>query len=107
MFKVQININILGQGAFGNMCRGGHMFSPNKTYRRFHRKINTTEKRHAVAAAIAATGCPALVMARGHRVNDIPEMPLVISNDIQNISKTSTAMEFFKNFGKLYNLIYE
>lgn len=88
-----------GQGAFGNMCRGGHMFSPNKTYRRFHRKINTTEKRHAVAAAIAATGCPSLVMARGHRVNNVPELPLVISNEIQNINKTSAAVEFFKNFG--------
>ncbi|TRY51384.1 60S ribosomal protein L4/L1e [Cryptosporidium tyzzeri] len=88
-----------GQGAFGNMCRGGHMFSPNKTYRRFHRKINTTEKRHAVAAAIAATGCPSLVMARGHRINNVPELPLVISNEIQNINKTSTAVEFFKNFG--------
>ncbi|OII73216.1 60s ribosomal protein [Cryptosporidium ubiquitum] len=87
------------QGAFGNMCRGGHMFSPNKTYRRFHRKINTTEKRHAVAAAIAATGCPSLVMARGHRINNVPELPLVISNEIQNINKTSAAVEFFKNFG--------
>lgn len=88
-----------GQGAFGNMCRGGHMFSPNKTYRRFHRKINTTEKRHAVASALAATGCPSLVMARGHRINDVPELPLVISNEIQNINKTSAAVEFFKNFG--------
>lgn len=76
------------------------MFSPNKTYRRFHRKINTTEKRHAVAAAIAATGCPSLVMARGHRINNVPELPLVISNEIQNINKTSVAMEFFKDFGK-------
>lgn len=91
--------NRSGQAAFGNMCRGGHMFSPNKTYRRFHRKINTTEKRHAVASAIAATGCPALVMARGHRINNVPELPLVVSNDIQNIKKTSTAVEFFKNFG--------
>ncbi|KAH7649438.1 60S ribosomal [Cryptosporidium bovis] len=89
-----------GQGAFGNMCRGGHMFSPNKTYRRFHRKINTTEKRHAVASAIAATGCPALVMARGHRIDNIPELPLVVSSDIQNIKKTSAAIEFFKSFGK-------
>ncbi|KAF7456693.1 ribosomal protein RPL4 [Cryptosporidium felis] len=88
-----------GQGAFGNMCRGGHMFSPNKTHRRFHRKINTNEKRHAVASALAATGCPSLVMARGHRINDIPELPLVISDEIQNISKTSAAVEFFKNFG--------
>merc|ERR1711992_234288 len=28
-----------GQGAFGNMCRGGHMFAPTKTWRRWHRKV--------------------------------------------------------------------
>ncbi|WP_411016750.1 50S ribosomal protein L4, partial [Salmonella sp. s51944] len=25
-----------GQGAFGNMCRGGRMFAPTKTWRRWH-----------------------------------------------------------------------
>jgi len=29
-----------GQGAFGNMCRKGHMFAPLKVWRRWHRKIN-------------------------------------------------------------------
>ena len=40
-----------GQGAYGNMCRGGHMFSPTKTWRRWHRKVNVKEKRLAVASA--------------------------------------------------------
>merc|ERR1712066_83927 len=30
------------QGAFGNMCRGGRMFAPTKTWRRWHRKINVS-----------------------------------------------------------------
>ncbi|KAI2574782.1 RPL4 isoform 6, partial [Pan troglodytes] len=29
-----------GQGAFGNMCRGGRMFAPTKTWRRWHRRKN-------------------------------------------------------------------
>ena len=29
-----------GQGAFGNMCRGGRMFNPNVIWRRWHRKVN-------------------------------------------------------------------
>jgi hypothetical protein len=36
-----------GQGAFGNMCRGGHMFAPTKTWRRWHRKVNINQKRYA------------------------------------------------------------
>merc|ERR1711884_758981 len=60
-----------GQGAFGNMCRGGHMFAPTKVYRRWHRKVNVAQKRYAMVSAIAATGVPALVMAKGHRVEEI------------------------------------
>ena len=68
-----------GQGAFGNMCRGGRMFAPTKTWRKWHRKVNVTQKRHAAATAIAASALPALVMARGHRVDEVAELPLVVS----------------------------
>eukprot|EP00922_Rhytidocystis_sp_ex-Travisia-forbesii_P057414 GHVS01085036.1.p1 GENE.GHVS01085036.1~~GHVS01085036.1.p1 ORF type:complete len:417 (+),score=65.07 GHVS01085036.1:186-1436(+) len=88
-----------GQAAFGNMCRGGGMFAPNKTWRRWHRKINTTEKRHAVVSAIAATGIPALVMARGHRVDQVPELPLVVSDEMQSISRTKKAQQVLKVLG--------
>jgi large subunit ribosomal protein L4e len=60
-----------GQGAFGNMCRGGHMFNPNKVWRRWHRKINLNQKRYAVASALAASALPSLVMARGHRIEQV------------------------------------
>lgn len=58
-----------GQGAFGNMCRGGRMFAPTRVWRRWHRKVNTTQKRYATVSAIAATGVPALVMAKGTKIN--------------------------------------
>lgn len=54
-----------GQGAFGNMCRGGRMFAPTRTWRRWHRKINVNQKRYAICSAIAATGIPAVVMSKG------------------------------------------
>ena len=60
-----------GQGAFGNMCRGGRMFAPTKVWRKWHRKINITQKRHAVASALAASALPSLVMARGHRIGQV------------------------------------
>ena len=68
-----------GQGAFGNMCRGGRMFAPTKTWRKWHRKVNVTQKRHAIAAGLAASAVPALVMARGHKVDGLAEVPLVVS----------------------------
>lgn len=54
-----------GQGAFGNMCRGGRMFAPTKPWRRWHRRININQKRYALVSAIAASGVPALVMSKG------------------------------------------
>ena len=37
------------------MVRGGHMFAPNKTWRRWHRKINLKQKRFAVVGARSAS----------------------------------------------------
>jgi len=86
-----------GQGAFGNMCRKGRMFAPTKTWRRWHRKINVNEKRYAMVSSIAASGVPALVMARGHRVDEVPEVPLVVDNKvIDNIDKSSKAVALLK-----------
>jgi len=88
-----------GQAAFGNMCRGGGMFNPTKTWRKWHRKTNVTQKRHALAAAIAATSVPALVMARGHKVDEVPELPLVVSDSANKIGKTKDAMKLLAALG--------
>nr|CAG4638528.1 EOG090X0822 [Cyclestheria hislopi] len=85
-----------GQGAYGNMCRGGRMFAPTKTWRRWHRKINIKQKRYALCSAIAASGNPALVMSRGHMINDIPEMPLVLSDKVQELTKTKQAVALLR-----------
>merc|ERR1712183_622544 len=66
-----------GQGAFGNMCRGGRMYNPTETWRRWHRRVNKNKRRYAVVSAIAASALPALVMAKGHVVDKVPEFPLV------------------------------
>jgi large subunit ribosomal protein L4e len=87
-----------GQAAFGNMCRSGRMFAPTKTWRKWHRKINQTQRRFAVASALAATAVPALVMARGHAINNIPECPLVVGN-IENVSKTASAKACLEKIG--------
>lgn len=41
------------------------MFAPTKTWRRWHRRINTTQKRYAICSAVAASAIPALVMSKG------------------------------------------
>jgi len=81
-----------GQGAFGNMCRGGRMFAPTKTWRRWHRPINQNQRRYAVCSALAASALPPLVMARGHKIEGIPEVPVVCTNAIESLTKTKAAV---------------
>jgi len=88
-----------GQGAFGNMCRGGRMFAPTKTWRKWTRKINTSQKRFAVASALAASAIPSLVMARGHQIDNVPEVPLILDNAVESAKKTSQAKEILSAVG--------
>merc|ERR1711906_41763 len=88
-----------GQGAFGNMCRGGRMFNPTKTWRKWHRKINTNQKRYAVCSALAASALPSLVMARGHKIDQVPECPLVVDSAGEAVDKTLKAMKVLAALG--------
>lgn len=88
-----------GQGANGNMCRAGRMAFPLRTWRRWHRKVNLKQRRHALAAAIAASSQTALVQARGHKVMGVPQLPLIFNDAINNIARTKEAIEIFKKYG--------
>ena len=88
-----------GQGAFGNMCRGGRMFAPTKIWRRWHRKININQKRYAVVSALAASAVPSLVLARGHLIQNVPEVPLVLDDSVESVEKTSAAVSVLRKIG--------
>jgi large subunit ribosomal protein L4e len=75
------------------------MFAPTKTWRKWHRKVNVTQKRFAVASAVAASAVPALVMARGHRIEQLAEVPLVVSSGTESLTKTSAAVTLLKKMG--------
>ncbi|EIW84415.1 hypothetical protein CONPUDRAFT_80763 [Coniophora puteana RWD-64-598 SS2] len=85
-----------GQAAFGNMCRGGRMFAPTKTWRKWHVKVNQNQRRFATVSALAASALPSLVLARGHRIEEIEEVPLVISSEAESLKKTKEAVTLLK-----------
>merc|ERR1711872_849884 len=57
---------------------------------------NINQKRYALCSALAATAIPALVMSKGHRIEQIPEVPLVMSDKIESVKKTKEAMQLLK-----------
>jgi large subunit ribosomal protein L4e len=75
------------------------MFGPTKIWRRWHRKVSVNQRRYAVASALAATAVPPLVMARGHKVDEVPELPLVVDDSLNELSKTKEAKAFLERFG--------
>lgn len=87
-----------GQATFGNMCRKARMFAPLKVWRKWHAKCNITQRRHAVASALAASACTPLVMARGHKVENVSEFPLVVDG-LQSATKTKDLLESLSKFG--------
>ncbi|RZC78816.1 hypothetical protein C5167_003021 [Papaver somniferum] len=88
-----------GQGAFGNMCRGGRMFAPTRIWRRWHRKINVNQKRYAIVSALSASAVPSIVLARGHTIEGVPELPLVVNDSIEGVEKTNAAIKVLKQLG--------
>ena len=88
-----------GQAAFGNMVRKGRMAFPVVTHRRWHRKINLRMRRHALASAVAATAIHPLIAARGHKIDKIPQLPLVLDSEVNKIQKTKEIIKVLKRFG--------
>jgi large subunit ribosomal protein L4e len=82
------------------------MFAPTKTWRRWHRKIAVNQKRYAVASCLAASAIPALVMARGHRIAKVAEVPLVVdSKAFETIDKTKKAVALLRSVGALTDVL--
>jgi len=77
------------------------MFGPTKIWRRWHRKISVNQRRYAVSSALAASALPSLVMARGHRIDNVPEFPLVVSDSLNRITRTKDAKTALTKVGAM------
>ena len=72
------------------------MFAPTKVFRKWHVKTNQNQKRYATCSALAASALPSLVLARGHKIDQVEEVPLVIDNAIESLTKTKSAVALLK-----------
>jgi len=73
------------------------MFAPTKTWRRWHVKVNQNQRRFAVVSALAASALPSLVLARGHRIEELEEVPLVVTSSAESFKKTKEAVALLKS----------
>lgn len=76
-----------GQAGGVGSVRGGRQAHPPKAEKVISKKINKKENKLALCSAIAATTSKELVAARGHKIDKIESFPIVVSDNIESISK--------------------
>jgi len=77
----------------------GRRAHPPKVEKIWYQKINKKEKKLALKSAIAATAIKEIVESRGHRINGIKQLPLVVSDAIQEIKKSKDVRTTLENLG--------
>jgi large subunit ribosomal protein L4e len=78
---------------------GGRRAHPPVAEKKIEKKIPKKEKRLALFSAIAATGLKEIVAQRGHVIDSVPDLPLVVTDDIQSLKRTQEVKEAFMKLG--------
>jgi large subunit ribosomal protein L4e len=84
------------QAAFAPGTVKGRLLFPPTPNKRVAKKMNKKEYRNAFLSALAATSSKELVKARGHRVAEDQEFPLIVSDDLERMTKSSEAQGLLK-----------
>ena len=78
---------------------GGRRAHPPKTEKDQSLDINDKERKKAVRSAIAATADADLVRERGHQFDEDLDLPLVVSDEFEELNKTKEAAETLEALG--------
>lgn len=79
------------RAAFGVGIVGGHRAHPPHSEKKIKKKIPRKEMNLALRSAVAATGSKKIVADRGHIVEDVPDFPLVVVDDVEALKSTKEA----------------
>ncbi|MEM2909715.1 MAG: 50S ribosomal protein L4 [Nitrososphaerota archaeon] len=86
-------------GGFVPSAVGGRPTHPPKPEKKIHKKLNRKEKLASLLSAIAFTAIPETVRSRGHKLPDGLRLPIVVTDDIESISKTKELRGFLERLG--------
>ena len=88
-----------GRAAFAPGTVGGRQAHPPTSEKIIVKHIPKKEARLALLSAIAATASKETVAARGHKVEDVPQIPLVVEDAIGGLTKTKEVEEALLHLG--------
>jgi large subunit ribosomal protein L4e len=87
------------QAAFAPMTVKGRLTHGPSPERRLAKRINSKERLLAFWSAIAATGSKDLVASRGHEVQKVLSIPLVVLDEFQKLKTTTEAKKALEGLG--------
>jgi len=87
------------RAAFGVSIVGGHAAFPPTSEKVIVKRINKKERRFAIRSGIAATAAKELVEKRGHRIQNVEQLPLVIEDEVESLAKTKDVKDMFQALG--------
>lgn len=90
-----------GRAAFAPGTVSGRQSHPPTSAKKIVKKISKKEKRLALFSAIAATASKEAVAKRGHSIEDVLQIPLVVTPEIEGLKKTKEAEEALIRLGVL------
>jgi large subunit ribosomal protein L4e len=88
-----------GTAAFAPNVVKGRVTHPPSIEKNLAKKINRKERLAALFSAVAATASRDLVRKRGHAVDEIKSLPLIVSDEIEDLSKTSDVRTLLTKLG--------
>ena len=88
----------LGRVRIVPQSKGGHRSHPPKG-KDYAKKINNREYELALKSAIAASKEKPLVLGRGHNVEKISELPIVVEDSVEKIKRTKDLEETLESLG--------
>jgi large subunit ribosomal protein L4e len=90
-----------GRAAFAPSTVGGRQPHPPRAEKKILKRISKKEARLALCSAIAATASKENVASRGHAIEDVPQIPLIVTDSIEALTKTKEVEEAFTILGVL------
>ena len=88
-----------GRAAFAPFTVKGRQTHPPRAEKIIVKEINKKEAKLALTSAIAATAVREFVVDRGHRIDAIENVPIVIDNAFEALSKAQEVEEVFTKLG--------